>query len=181
MASPEWISQFSQDIPASQPDRSQSHTPRRQQEAHTQGQVPQFRGPLHQAMQFTGPPWQPYGMISTPPRMPSTSTPNFQPPSHLPCSNTFPPPPSMFPPPPPPVLIPPQQRVYTTTPKSPATPSPQQTKSQIKTGYQVRAIEIPPVDDWTPDDIRDMFAARGPKRLVPFTLGNLKLRSGGGP
>ena len=49
------------------------------------------------------------------------------------------------------MMTPSQPRMYTTTPKSPATPSPQQSRSQIKTGYQLRAIEIPPVDEWTPD------------------------------
>ena len=57
----------------------------------------------------------------------------------------------MFPPPPPPFGLHSQPRTQTTTPKSPSTPSPQQTRSQIKTGYQLRAIEIPPVEEWTPD------------------------------
>ena len=35
--------------------------------------------------------------------------------------------------------------------RSPTTPSPQQTRSQIKTGYQPRPLEVPAVDDWTPD------------------------------
>ena len=35
--------------------------------------------------------------------------------------------------------------------RSPTTPSPQQTRSQIKTGYQPRPLEVPAVDEWTPD------------------------------
>ena len=42
-------------------------------------------------------------------------------------------------------------RPQMTTPRSPTTPSPQQTRSQIKTGYQPRPLEVPAVEEWTPD------------------------------
>ena len=46
--------------------------------------------------------------------------------------------------------------------KSPTTPSPSLTRSLAKTGYQLRAIEIPPVDDWTPDvDYHDTNKVNG--------------------
>ena len=162
MASQDWISQFSQDIPATQPDRSHSRTPRRQQDAHTQGQVPHFRGPLHYATQLHGGPWQPRGMMPSPHHMPSVQTPQYQPPGHLPFSTTFPPTPPMFPPPPPPTTPHTPQRMYTTMAKSPTTPSPPLMRSLAKTGYQLRAIEIPPVDDWTPDvDYHDTNKVNG--------------------
>ena len=57
----------------------------------------------------------------------------------------------MFPPPPPPFSSQPPPRFPPTTPQSPGTPSPQQSRSQIKSGYQLRAIEVPAVEEWTPD------------------------------
>ena len=46
--------------------------------------------------------------------------------------------------------------------KSPAGSSPPSSKSPIKNGYQLRAIEIPPVDDWTPDvDYHDTAKVNG--------------------
>ena len=56
----------------------------------------------------------------------------------------------------------PTQRMYTTMAKSPAGSSPPSSKSPIQNGYQLRAIEIPPVDDWTPDvDYHDTAKVNG--------------------
>ena len=52
--------------------------------------------------------------------------------------------------------------MYTTTPKSSAGASPPLAKFQANGGYKLRAIEIPPVDDWTPDvDYHDATKVSG--------------------
>ena len=84
MASQDYISQFSQGIPATQPDRSPSRTPHRDLPAQAYGApVPTFRGP-----QQSSPP-----TMSWPYTSPSLS--QVQP--------FFPPVPPAYPPPPPPL------------------------------------------------------------------------------
>ena len=52
--------------------------------------------------------------------------------------------------------------VHYYTPKSPAGASPPLARSPINTGYKARHIEIPPVDDWTPDvDYHDTTKVNG--------------------
>ena len=153
MASQDYISQFSQGIPSTQPDRSPSRTPRR-----TNGStpldpsVPTFRGPLHMAANYYRPPNFGYNPTWTPPRLPLTPSsttpsplrwPNVQHPAY-PTQSLFPPmPPTQSPPPPPPQTMTTPQRFPTTSPKSHSfTPPP--SVSQIQKGYPVRICETQP-------------------------------------
>ena len=73
MASQDHISQFSQGIPLTQPDRSPSRTPRRGIGSTPQEpSVPTFRGPLHMATNYYRPPNFGYNPTWTPPRLPLT-------------------------------------------------------------------------------------------------------------
>ena len=174
MASQDLISQFSQGIPATQPDRSPSRTPRREH-APAPGAsipVPQYRGPVSMATQHFHN--RPYGMSHpwTPPRLPTMTTMptlpssptmpwNYVPPSPQTFQQQFPPVPPACPPPPPPLGPTTPQRFITTSPKStsPATPS---SVSQIHKGYPVRPCEIPPMPNWKPDvDYHDTGKANG--------------------
>ena len=114
MASHDHISQFTQDIPPTQPDRSLSRTPHREHHPTPQMNVPQFRGPLHQASRFRPMQWQPPGIFPPPGNLPFAAPPcnQFYPPTgHSPA---FPPLPPTCPPPPPPGTPLTPQRMYTT-------------------------------------------------------------------
>ena len=171
MASQDHISQFSQGIPLTQPDRSPSRTPRRGIGSTPQEpSVPTFRGPLHMATNYYRPPNFGYNPTWTPPRLPLT--PSSTTPSPLrwpsvqhtgyPTQPLFPPmPPTQSPPPPPPQATMTPQRFTTTSPKShSSTPPP--SMSQIQKGYPVRICEIPAMPHWKPDaDFHDTGKANG--------------------
>ena len=111
MASQDYISQFSQGIPSTQPDRSPSRTPRRGMgSTPPDPSVPAFRGPLHMATNFHRPPNFSYNPTWTPPRLPLTpcsTTPSplrwpAMQPTNYSTQPLFPPmPPTQSPPPPP--------------------------------------------------------------------------------
>lgn len=154
MAFNDAISQFSQDIPASQPERDSSRTPRRHSHVPEPMMHPGFRGPIHRATSFVHQPWTPpfrpsQGCIPSPPNPPQFGIP--------PPSNVYGNPhlrgpmiPQCFPPPPPLFDQVSPIRTHTTTPKSPGTPARPQ-HSLINRGYTLRPIEIPAVADWSPD------------------------------
>ena len=111
MASQDYISQFSQGIPPTQPHRSPSRTPRRDPSSMThENWVPAFRGPLHMATTHYRSPNFGYTHTWTPPRLPLTPSSTSPTPSHwphmqhqgYPTQPLFPPmPPAPSPPPPP--------------------------------------------------------------------------------
>ena len=171
MASQDYISQFTQGIPATQPERSPSRTPRRDPPPAAYGApVPAFRGPLHMATQHCRNPPLGYTHTCTPPRLPMmpqpTSPPtmswNYVAPSPPSVQPLFPPvPPTYSPPPPPPPGSTTPQRFTTTSPKShsPTTPP---SVSQINKGYPVCPCEIPAMPHWKPDvDFHDTGKANG--------------------
>ena len=171
MASQDYISQFSQGIPPTQPDRSPSRTPRRDiGPTPYETSVPAFRGPLHMATTHYRNPNFGYTPTWTPPRLPltpssttptSTHWPRMQHPGY-PAQPLFPPmPPTQSPPPPPPQGTMTPQRFTTTSPKShSSTPPP--SMSQIQKGYPVRPCEIPAMAHWKPDvDFHDVGKVNG--------------------
>ena len=171
MASQDYISQFSQGIPPTQPDRSPSRTPRRDfSTTPYETSVPAFRGPLHMATTHYRNPNFGYTHTWTPPRLPLTPSSTPPPSMHwphmqhqgYPTQPLFPPmPPTPSPPPPPPQGSMTPQRFTTTSPKShPFTPPP--SMSQIRKGYPVRPCEIPAMPHWKPDvDFHDIGKVNG--------------------
>ena len=164
MASQDYISQFSQGIPPTQPDRSPSRTPRRDiSTTPYETSVPAFRGPLHMGTTHYRNPNVGYTHTWTPPRLPLT--PSSTPPASAhwprmqhqgyPTQPLFPP---MPPTPPPPQGSTAPQRFTTTSPKShSSTPPP--SMSQI---YPVRPCEIPAMPNWKPDvDFHDSGKVNG--------------------
>ena len=171
MASQDYISQFSQGIPSTQPDRSPSRTPRRGMgSTPPDPSVPAFRGPLHMATNFHRPPNFSYNPTWTPPRLPLTpcsTTPSplrwpAMQPTNYSTQPLFPPmPPTQSPPPPPPHTNLTPQRFNTTPPKS-HTSTPPPSTSQIQKGYPVRTCEIPAMPQWKPDtEFHDTGKANG--------------------
>ena len=171
MASQDHISQFSQGIPPTQPDRSPSRTPRRDiGSTPHENSVPAFRGPLHMATAHYRHPNFGYNPTWTPPRLPLTPSsttppslhwPSMQP-TGYPTQPLFPPmPPTQSPPPPPPQATMTPQRFTTTSPKSHSS-TPPSSMSQIQKGYPVRPCEIPAMANWKPDvDFHDVGKVNG--------------------
>ena len=148
MASQDYISQFTQGIPATQPERSPPRTPRRDHPSKAYGaSVPAYRGPLHMATQQCRNPCFGYTHTWTPPRlttMPPSTSPspmpwNYMAPSPPSVQPLFPPvPPTYSPPPPPPPGSTTPQRFTTTSPKSHSS-TPPASMSQIHKGYTLYA------------------------------------------
>ena len=171
MASQDHISQFSQGIPSTQPDRSPSRTPRRDiGSTPHETSVPTFRGPLHMATAHYRHPNFGYNPTWTPPRLPLTPSsttppslhwPSMQP-TGYPTQPLLPPmPPTQSPPPPPPQATMTPQRFTTTSPKSHSS-TPPSSMSQIQKGYPVRPCEIPAMTNWKPDvDFHDVGKVNG--------------------
>ena len=149
MASLDYISQFSQGIPATQPDRSPSRTPRRDlPPSQDICGVPSFHGPLHHALHVPRTqqrPWPTYLSQSrgwSHPNAPATAsmpqswswTPT--PPTLLPTRPPFPPLPPTCPPPPPPQGPSTPQRFSATSPKSSTYGTPPSI-SKFNQGYRV--------------------------------------------
>ena len=141
MASQDYISQYTQGIPPTQPERSPSRTPRRDPPSVAYDAfVPGYRGPLHMATQQCRNPCFGYTPTWTPPRlptMPPSTTPspmswNYMVPPAPSVQPLFPPaPPTYSPPPPPPQGSTTPQRFTTTSPKSHSSTQPSSDPLQI--------------------------------------------------
>ena len=151
MASQDQISQFSQMIPPSQPDRSLSR-PKTQpgRMAHFfNANVSRTSSPCY-GCPATGV-YPRYGTHLNIRLVSNPTTPDH---NHLclPCSMpyAFPPQLPLHPPPPPPSCPSTPHRFCTTRPKSPSGLTRPQTTSPVNRGYTIRPCEIPPIDTWKP-------------------------------